>query len=56
MSGEIVGFLSLGLLILINIIMVAVSYGKYSQKIEDLGARVTRLENKIFNGSRIKGE
>ena len=52
MSESMIGFFAIGLLIVINILVVAVGYGKYSQKIEDLGARVTRLENRIYNGKQ----
>jgi len=41
----IIGFISLGFLMLINIVAVAFSYGRLKEKVEDLATRVRRLEN-----------
>ena len=53
----VIGFSSLGLLALGNIIMVAYSYGKTTEhlkgldgKVESLDKRVERVENRIING------
>ena len=47
----IIGFITLGVLMLINIVAVAVSYGRLREKVEGLAARVKRLEN-ISNNVR----
>ena len=45
MDGNTIGFIGVALLVLTNIAAVAYSYGKLSQKVNDLCRRVTRLEN-----------
>ena len=45
----ILGLLGIGILVIINIAMVAFSYGKLSQKVSDTCRRIDRLE-KIING------
>ncbi len=39
-----IGFISLGLLIILNIATVAFTYGKLSQQVQDLSRRVLTLE------------
>lgn len=48
---NVVGFAGIGLLMVINIAMVAYSYGKMQQKIKDISGRLTRVE-KILNGKK----
>ena len=49
MNGALAGFLSIGFLVLLNIAIVAFTYGRLSQKVDNNGNRITRLE-KIQNG------
>ena len=49
MNGALAGFLSIGFLVLLNIAVVAFTYGRLSQKVDNNGNRITRLE-KIQNG------
>lgn len=42
------GFISLGILVLTNVIIVAYSYGKITQSVADVCRRVERVEDKIF--------
>jgi len=44
-AGIIVGFTSVGLIGLVNIVMVSVSYGRLKQRVVDLCGRVERLED-----------
>ena len=44
MDGIVVGFITIGFLIVINIAIAAYSYGRLSQKVTDLCRRVSQLE------------
>jgi len=44
-----IGFISIGILVIINLIVVAFSYGRISQSVADLNHRVERLE-KLYDG------
>ena len=46
---ELYGFVGIGLMVLVQIIMFAFSYGKISQKVSDLCKRVEGLEKKVNN-------
>ena len=45
---NVIGFFSLGFLVVINIILVAYSYGKMTQGLGDLCRRVENLEKRVF--------
>ena len=47
--GTVIGFISLGILIIINLLVVSFSYGRISQSVTDLNHRVERLE-KLYDG------
>lgn len=53
MSDAIVAALiGVAILVMINIILVAFTYGRLSQKVDDFCRRVDKLESKVFgNGS-----
>lgn len=44
MDGVTFGFVSIGVLVTSNIIIVAYTYGKLQQSVKDLGRRVSRIE------------
>ena len=46
MDGNFVGFISLVILVVTNLILTAFNYGKLSQSVNDLCQRVTRLETR----------
>jgi len=46
---ELYGFVGIGLMVLMQIIMFAFGYGKISQKVSDLCKRVEGLEKKVNN-------
>ena len=46
---ELYGFVSIGLMVLVQIIIFAFGYGKISQKVSDLCKRVEGLEKKVNN-------
>ena len=48
MDGAVIGIISL---VMVNIAAVAFSYGRLSQKVNDLCARIGRVE-KILNGGK----
>lgn len=50
-GGIVAALIGLGALVIINIVAVAYSYGKLSQKVSDFCGRVDRLE-KIVNGGK----
>lgn len=67
MDGFTIGLIAIGILIVMSIIQGAVSYGSTRQAItglkdeiaslkEDLGRRVERLEDRIFNGHSRKDQ
>ena len=49
-GGIFQGLCTIGGLVIVNIVVVAYSYGKSTQQLADLCRRVTKLENKIKNG------
>ena len=46
---EFFGFVGIGLMVLVQIVMFAFGYGKISQKVSDLCKRVEGLEKKVNN-------
>lgn len=50
-TGITAALIGIGMLVIINIVAVAYSYGKLSQKVNDFCQRVDRLE-KIENGGK----
>ena len=46
------GFIAIGVLVVINIIVVAFGYGKSSQQIADLCRRMDRVEKMLFDGRK----
>jgi len=53
MSPEILfGFVSIGFLVIVDIVIVAYSYGKLCQKVADACRRITRME-RIINHSKV---
>ncbi len=50
-SGLLAGFITLGGLMITNIVIVAYSFGSLKQQVKGLGGRVERLED-IQNGKR----
>ena len=47
-SGVLVGFISVGFLVILNLLLAAYTYGKLSEKVQGLCDRVDKLENKVF--------
>ena len=43
-EGMLIGFITVGFLMLVNIMIVSYTYGKLTQQVKDLDARVARLE------------
>jgi len=43
-----IGFISIGTLVVINLILAAFSYGKLNQSVSDLCRRVERLESRVL--------
>ena len=48
-SGIVTGFLSIGLLMLGNLVGMAFTYGKLTQMVSDLARRVDRLDRIVNN-------
>lgn len=53
-GGACAGFVSIGVLMVGNMVVVAYSYGKVKQRVEDLCGRVTRLEDAYNNRTKRK--
>lgn len=51
MDGVTIGFISIGVISLTNLVLVAFHGGKISQKVDDQGARITQIEKKCFQDS-----
>ena len=45
---NVIGFFSIGFLIVVNIILVAYGYGKMNQSLNDICRRVENLEKHVF--------
>ena len=48
-GASIAGFVSIGVLVIINIGSFAYGYGKLNQKVNDHSERLTRIENALNN-------
>ena len=48
-AGILVGFISVGFLVVLNLLSVAYTYGKLSEKVQGLCDRVDKLESKVFS-------
>jgi len=49
---DMTGFIALGILIIINIVLVAFTYGKLSQSVKDLTRRTGAIEDKYVNNGK----
>lgn len=52
-EGNLIGFVSLGILVCINIATVAYGYGRITQEVKNLCGRVDKLEKRVFGGTRV---
>lgn len=56
MDGSIIGaLLGIAGLTMVNITVIAYTYGRMCQKVDDVCKRVDRLERRIFNGGNKHG-
>ena len=46
MDGNIIGFISLGILVVTNLILTAYNYGRLNQSVSDLCRRVDNIEKR----------
>ena len=46
MDGNVIGFISLGILVVTNLILTAYNYGRLNQSVSDLCRRVGQLEER----------